>query len=313
MTELTAYLGLVPGLALCVILGANNLSTCLGTSMGARTLRYSDALTLASIGVLAGILLEGYKLSGAITRGIVSSGSPKFTFDVVLSTFVIMTFLTYRRIPISLSQVAIGAAIGSALVRRIEVNWFFTVLVASSWFLTPAVGLILAFALSLLTKRTAKRIRRALTLNTMYAYLTVFSGIYSAYVLGANTVGLIVGMVNVPTSERLLVSLIFGLATVAGMFLFGTGTMRSVAENIIGLNPSASFAAQTGGAMTVHAFTQFGIPVSVSQAVVGGIFGSAIPRRIVVRNDRLVKEVFLGWTIGPFFGAVLAMLIATFL
>ena len=313
MAELAAYVDFLPGLALCVVLGANNLSTCLGTSVGGRTLRYSEALGFASIGVLAGIALEGYKLSGAITSGIVSSGSPEFAFDVALSTFVIMTFFTYHRIPISLSQVAIGAAIGAAFVRGIRVNWLFTALVASSWFLTPAVGLMLAFALSLVTKRAAKRIRKALTLNALYAYLTVFSGIYSAYALGANTVGLIVGMVGVPRSERLVVSLIFGLATIVGMFLFGRGTTRSVAENIIGLSPSASFAAQMGGAMTVHGFTQFGIPVSVSQAVVGGIFGAAIPRRIVVRNDRLIREMFIGWTVAPLLGAVLGMLIAAFL
>jgi PiT family inorganic phosphate transporter len=67
------------------------------------------------------------------------------------------------------------------------------------------------------------------------------------------------------------------------------------------------------GAMTVHGFTQLGIPVSVSQAVVGGIFGAAILHRIVVRNDRLIREMFLGWTVAPLLGAVLGMLIAAFL
>lgn len=65
--------------------------------------------------------------------------------------------------------------------------------------------------------------------------------------------------------------------------------------------------------MTVHGFTQLDIPVSVSQAVVGGIFGAAIPRRIVVRNDRLIREMFIGWTVAPLLGAVLGMLIAAFL
>ena len=281
--------------------------------MGSGALKYSEALALASIGVLAGIALEGYKLSGAITSGVASSSSPAFTLDVVLSTFVIMAFLTYRRIPISLSQVAVGAAVGSAIVRGIGVNWYFTSLVASSWLLTPLVGLILAFVLSLVTRKLAKSIRRVLTLNTLYAYLTVFSGTYSAYVLGANTVGLIVGMVDLPNSEHLLVSTAFGLATIIGMILFSKGTTRSVAENIIGLNPSASFAAQMGGAMTVHGFTQFSIPVSVSQAVVGGIFGAAIPRKIVVRNDRLIREIIIGWTVAPLVGACLAMVIAAFM
>lgn len=313
MAELLTYLGLLLGLVLCVTLGANNLSTCLGTSMGSKVLKYSEALALAAIGVLAGIALEGYKLSGAITSGVVSSNSAAFRLDIMLATFLIMAFLTYRKIPISLSQVAVGAAIGAAIAHGIEVNWYFTTLIASSWLLTPLVGLSLAFALSQLTRRVAKTIRRVLTLNTLYAYLTVFSGIYSAYSLGANTVGLIVGMIDLPRSEYLLLLAAFGLATIVGMVLFSKGTARSVAENIIGLNPSASFAAQMGGALTVHGFTQFGIPVSVSQAVVGGIFGAAIPRKIVVRNDRLTREMVIGWTIAPLAGATLGMAIAAFM
>jgi len=310
LAGLAAYFGLLSGLALCVVLGANNLSTCLGTSMGARALRYPQALVLASIGLLAGILLEGEKLSGAITSGIVSSSDPKFALAVALSSFVMMAFLTFRKLPISLSQVAIGAALGSAFALGIQVNWGFALLVASSWLLTPMVGLVIAIALSLMTRQAVKKVRRILTFNTLYAYLTIFSGVYASYTLGANTVGLIIGMVEAPQREHLLISIAFGIATILGMLGFSRGTTRSVAENIVGLNPSASFAAQMGGALTVHGFTEFGMPVSVSQAVVGGIFGAAIPRNIVVRNDRLTREIIVGWTVAPFLGAVLAFLFA---
>jgi len=293
------------------MLGANNLSTCLGTSMGARTLRYSHALGLASVGVLAGIVLEGKKLSGAITSGIVSQGNPEFAVNVVFSSFVIMGLLTYRKLPISLSQVAVGAAVGSAIADGIAVNWTFTILVASSWLLTPLLGFAVAIMLSFVTRKIAKRIKKVISLNILYAYVTVFSGIYAAYSLGANTVGLLVGMVETPESWSLGFPLAFGLATVLGMLAFSRGTTRSVAENIVGLSPSASFAAQMGGAVTLHGFTQLGIPVSVSQAVVGGIFGAAIPRRIVVRNDRLTREILLGWTAAPLLGAGLAFLVAS--
>jgi PiT family inorganic phosphate transporter len=148
-------------------------------------------------------------------------------------------------------------------------------------------------------------------MNLLYGYLTIISGIYGAYVLGANTVGLIVGMIGAPKSQYPPLSLGFGLATILGMVFLSRGTTRSVAENIVGMSPSASFAAQMGGAITVHSFTQFGIPVSVSQAVIGGVFGAAIPRNIVVRNDRLTKEIILGWTVAPLVGAILAYLFAS--
>lgn len=311
--QLTSYLSMIPSLALCVILGANNLSTCLGTSVGAQRLRYSQALALASIGVMAGILLEGGKLSRAITLGITSFSDPQFTIVVTLSSLAVMILLTHWKLPISLSQVAVGAAVGAAMAGGIQINRIFTLLVAFSWLLTPVVGFVIADALSLMTRRIQKGIRGVFTQNIMYSYLTIISGVYASYALGANTLGTILGMVDVPPSQHLLVSIVFGLATVVGMLLFSRGTTLNVAENIVGLSPSASFAAQMGGAATVHGFTQFGIPVSVSQAVVGGIFGAAIPRKIVVRNDRLTKEIVLGWTLEPLLGAGLALVIQAML
>jgi len=303
------YLTIVPSLLLCAVLGANNLSTCLGTSIGSRRIRYSQALTLASIGTIAGVLLEGSKLSHFVTSMVLSSTSPQFPVIVTVSTLTVMIFLTYRRLPISLSQVAVGAALGAALAAGIEVNWEFALLIASSWILTPFVGFAIATLLSRLAARIGKQVRGVFTQNIMYSYLTIVSGVYASYALGANAVGLILGMVDVPSSLHLLVSLTFGVATILGMLFFSKGTTLSVAENIVGLSPSASFASQMGGAAAVHGFTQLGIPVSMSQAVVGGIFGAAISRKIVVRNYRLIREIALGWTVAPLLGAILAIAI----
>jgi PiT family inorganic phosphate transporter len=313
MVEPASGLTLVPNFILCVVLGANNLSTCLGTSIGSHRLRYSQALVLASVGVMAGILLEGDKLYGAITIGLVSSASPQFVLSVTLSTLILMVLLTYRKLPISLSQVAVGAAVGAAVALAIQVNWTFTLLVALSWLLTPLAGFVAGDLLFHVTRSITRRIRGVFTQNVLYSYLTILSGVYSSYVLGANTVGLIIGMANVAVSIRPLVSVAFGLATILGMVLFSRGTTLSVAENIVGLSPSAAFAAQMGGAATVHGFTQVGIPVSVSQAAVGGIFGAAIPRKFAVRNDRLTREIIIGWTAAPLLGAALSFLIASFM
>jgi PiT family inorganic phosphate transporter len=302
------YVDLAAGIGLCAVLGANNLSACLGSSVGVRALKYRQALVLASIGLLAGVVLEGYKVSGAISSGIVKTNDPEFALAVELSSLVLMYVITCKRIPVSLSQVAVGAAIGSGIARGISINWDFATIVATSWLLTPLVGFTLALMLSFATKLLVKRSRSALHLNLFYAYLTVISGVYAAYALGANTVGFVVGMNEVSGISSILLSIIFAFAAIVGMVVFGRGTTQSVAENIIGLSPSASFAAQMGGAITVHGFTEVGIPVSVSQAVVGGIFGAAVPRKIVVRNSRLTREIIFGWTIAPILGAALGFL-----
>jgi PiT family inorganic phosphate transporter len=300
---------MISSFLLCIVLGANNLSACLGTSISARRIRYSQALALASIGLIAGILFEGNKLSEAITLGVTATNNPQIALVVALSGLAVMIFLTYRKLPISLSQVAVGAAVGAAVVAGVEVNWIFTLLVVISWLLTPVAGFTAANMISRITRRVGKRVKGVFTQNVAYSYLTILSGVYASYALGANTVGLIIGLVEFPASQRFFVSLLLGMATILGMLLFGRGTTLSVAENIVGLSPSASFASQVGGAATVHWFTQFGIPVSVSQAVVGGIFGASTHGKFVVRNDRLTREIILGWTAAPLLGAVLGAVI----
>jgi len=304
-------LQIFPALGLCAILGANNFSTCLGTSVGSRTLRYSHALVLGSIGLLAGLFIEGNKLSRVVTTGIVPSTTPQLLFAVTISSLIIMIFLTIAKLPISLSQVLVGAVVGAAIGSDIQVNWLYTIGIASSWVFTPMIAFAIGISLTHLTKKITKRIRSIIKLNLAYSYLTVVSGVYAAYTLGANTLGLIIGLA--PTgAHSIIVSILFGLATILGMFLFSRGTTRSVAENIIGLNQSEAFASQLAGAFTVQAFTELRTPVSVSQAVVGGIYGTTIPHKIVVRNDRLTRELIFGWTIAPLMGACLAFLIAYF-
>jgi len=305
---LVAILKLFPALCLCVILGANNFSTCLGTSVGSRTLRYSHALILGSVGILAGLFIEGDKLSKVVTMGMVQSATPQLLFAVTISSLVIMAFLTLAKLPISLSQVLVGAVVGAAMGSGIQVQWLYTIGIASSWISAPIIAFIIGILLSYLTKKATKRFKSIITLNLAYSYLTVLSGVYAAYTLGANTLGLIIGLA--PTRMHgFAVSTLFGLATILGMLIFSRGTTRSVAENIVGMSPSEAFASQLAGAITVQGFTELRTPVSVSQAVIGGIYGTTIPRKIVVRNDRLTRELIFGWTVAPLIGACLAYLI----
>jgi len=301
------------GAALCLVLGANNIATCLGTAMSSRAIRYRHAVLVASMGLMAGVVLEGGKLSNAVTRGVAPEVGLDALLAATLSALTIMAFLTWLRLPISMTQVFVGAVVGATLARGGMINLWFTGLVVISWLLTPVAGVTAAIVISLVTRAVAKRIRRVILLNIAYTWLTIASGFYSSYVLGANGVGLVAGASGAPPQLRPWVAVGLGTATVAGMIIFGRGTTRSVAENLVGLNMPAAMAAQIGGAMTVHGFTQVGMPVSISQAVVGGIFGPPMLRKLVVRNSRLVRQLILWWTAAPLSAAIIAFGLATVL
>lgn len=148
-----------------------------------------------------------------------------------------------------------------------------------------------------------------MTLNRLYANLTLLAGFYAAYALGANTLGLLVGMFPTSVGDPLLLSLLFSASTIFGIFFLSQGTVRSVSDNLVGLNPSTALSAQFGGAASAHLFTQLGLPVSLSQVVIGGMEGAASVKRIAITNKRLLVEIIAGWTVGPVLGAIASFLL----
>jgi PiT family inorganic phosphate transporter len=293
---------------LCAVLGGNNFSTCLGASLGAGIVKLSDAALVASAGVLVGSLLEGFKLSNVLGGQILPSLSTSGLFVVLITSLLVITAVTVFRLPLSLTQVAVGAGWGLALATGVRIGGTYSVAVVLSWILSPALALILSAVIEDGMLRLSRKVKDVLALNRLYANLTLIAGFYAAYALGANTIGLIVGMFT-QMESRLSLSLIFSAATILGMFFLSRGTVRSVADNFVGLNPSTALSAQFGGAVSAHLFTELGLPVSISQVVIGGMSGAVSVKRVVIMNRRILQQVIAGWTIGPMAGAMISFLL----
>jgi phosphate/sulfate permease len=61
--------------------------------------------------------------------------------------------------------------------------------------------------------------------------------------------------------------------------------------------------------LSVHAFTQLSLPVSISQVVIGGMSGAASVKRMAITNKRIIQQVIAGWTIGPLAGVAISFLL----
>jgi PiT family inorganic phosphate transporter len=294
---------------LCAVLGGNNFSTCLGASFGAGIIKLSDAMLIASVGVLAGTLLEGYKLSKVFGGQILPALSTSGLVVILLTGLSVMVIVTFFRLPLSLSQVLVGAGWGLALAADTQVASAYSITVLLSWVLSPALGFFLSAIIESVVLKLGRRAKDVLALNRMYANLTLIAGFYAAYTLGANTLGLVVGLLSSNVGDRLSLSLALSTATIVGILFLSKGTVRSVADNLVGLNPSTALSAQFGGAMSVHVFTQLGLPVSISQVVIGGMSGAASVKHMSITNKRIIQQVIAGWTIGPVAGIVLSFLL----
>lgn len=298
------------GLLVCSILGANNASACFGASVGAGLAKYSILAGVAALGAFLGVLLEGPKLSKAISGGILTLEiDANLLWTIMITIFIVITIATIFHLPLSLSEALIGSAIGIGLERQMSLNLGFTLTIFISWLINPFFAAILSAIIHKIMTHYIYKIKNLLTLNYIYVTFSLSLSFYVAYVLGANTVGLINGLYASFISKAWIGAVMFGAATAMGIFFLSRGITKSVGKEIIGISPLSALVAQMSGALTIHFFTQLGIPVSVTQALIGGIFGIGLAKTMVLVNKRMIQGIIMGWALAPLSGLVISYLI----
>ncbi|MEN3055998.1 MAG: inorganic phosphate transporter, partial [Candidatus Methanosuratincola petrocarbonis] len=96
-----------------------------------------------------------------------------------------------------------------------------------------------------------------------------------------------------------------------GGILFGRKVSTTVGERIAVMGPQTAFACQIGGALTVHLFTQGGIPVSISHAIIGGVAGGALSKGFRALNAASWARLAALWFLTPILTLALAWLVHT--
>ncbi|MCD6592972.1 anion permease [Candidatus Bathyarchaeota archaeon] len=308
--SISLFLLFVTGLFISAILGANNASACFGANVGAGFVRYRTAAVLAALGVFLGVIIEGAKLSRAVYHGVLGEVSMEAMTIIMVTAMIIIGVATIFRLPLSLSESLIGSAVGIGIGSQINVNWRFTLTVFAFWVINPFFSAILSVAICRVLSYATSRVKNILTLNYIYGKVASALSFYVAYVLGANTLGLVSGIYVPFMPIKEIIPLLFGLAAALGIYFLSRGITESVGREIIGLSPVTALVSQLSGAITVHLFTQFGLPVSITQAQVGGILGIGIAKRIVFMNKRKSRNIILGWMLAPLAGAIISWLLS---
>ena len=121
----------------------------------------------------------------------------------------------------------------------------------------------------------------------------------------ANVTGIYVGS-GLLTAET--ASLIGGLSIVSGVLTYGKKVMMTVGKSIVPLDPYSAFVVVLAEALTLHIFTQIGVPVSSSQAVVGAVVGVGLVGGLRTINPLILLRIAIGWIMTPTLAGVLGFL-----
>jgi PiT family inorganic phosphate transporter len=328
-----AILFLSSGLLLGWSLGANDGANVFGTAVGARMVRFRTAALISGVAVVLGAVLAGAGAShtlealGAVDR---IAGS----FVVALAAGVSVFGMSRSGLPVSTSQAVVGALIGWNVFAQRETDPVILARIVGTWVASPILAAIVAAVGYVILKAWIRR--RALHLLRADVYLRfglILAGAFGAYSLGANNVANVVGpfvdavpLAPVAVAPGLTLSgehqlhLLGGLAIALGIATYSHRVMETVGRSLFRLSPEAAFVVVLSSAVVLFVFASqelagllagWGlpriplVPVSSTQAVVGGIVGIGLLRGGRGVRFRVLGEIAGSWVLTPIAAGIL--------
>ena len=306
---------IVFGAVLAFLLGWNNSGVIMGSSYGCGVSSINRSRVVIGLGVMSGAFMEGNKMSHTVFGGLTSDTLPlevetTMVLAIFLTSTVILFTFSMLRIPSSLSLIAVGASMGAILGLSLTLEVNYALVLVASWLSLPLLSAFLTMlAYQPITLFVSKfSLAGADLITRLSATLGIF---ILSYVLGANNVGFINGLYAPLLSEpiQVIATLAISASTIIGVVLFGRAITEVIGERFVVLSPQGVFTSMTVSAACVWVFTQGGIPISITYALIGSIVGAALVKRIAILNIRVLHGIVFGATGSVLLSCILAFFI----
>jgi PiT family inorganic phosphate transporter len=288
-------------------LGANDSANIFGTGYATGIVKYRTAILLTAVFVVIGAMVEGPKCMEIV--GDLSRLTALDAFYCALAGAITMTVLTVLAIPASCSQAIIGAVIGAGILSS-TADFSKVYKIVACWVFTPICALFTAYLLHHILGLVINKTMRSLTKRSLlYSAGILLAGCYGSYSLGANNVANVTGIyVGSRVLSAEVAALVGGLSIAFGVLTYSRRVMDTVGKGIVPLDPFSALVAVLAEALSLHLFTQIGVPVSSSQAIVGAVVGVGLVGDLQTVSVKMLARIGVGWIMTPISGGVLAYL-----
>ena len=289
---------LLGGIFLGWSLGANDASNVFGAAVASRMLKFWTAAILASVFVLVGAVVSGQ--AGIETlKGLTRLDLEQAIISSVAAAITV-TIMTILGLPVSTSQSVVGAILGIGILNN-QLNLSGLVKVVACWIGTPVggaiTGILAYYALGAIYNRMALNLFDS---DMLLRTCLVIAGSYGAYTLGANNVANVTAVfVGAELIGILSAALIGGASIALGILTFSRPVMETVGRKLVRLDPFSSLVVVLSMGITTHVYTLIGVPVSTSQAVVGGVLGVGIVKGVNTVSRKTLYNIILAWCLTP--------------
>ena len=327
------YFFLISGVFLGWSLGANHAANVFGTAVASKMVRFKTAATLCSVFVILGAVFGGAGTTATLGKlGAVNAMAGAFM--VTLAAALSVYWMTKLKLPVSTSQAIIGAILGWNLFAGASTDVSSLTRIISSWGAAIVLTALLAALLYLLFRAVLMRLRiHLLALDAYTRAGLIVVGAFGAYSLGANNIANVMGVFVPVTPFRDIVVagmftltgvqqlfLLGGIAIAVGVFTYSKKVIQTVGNDLLKLSPLAAFVVVLAESIVLFLFSSKGlegwllahglpaiplVPISSSQAVIGGIIGIGIVRKGRDIRYRVLGDIALGWLATPLLAGVI--------
>lgn len=295
-----------------VLNGANDGGAMLAAALKARGLRLIVSLGLLSAALVVVPLVIGMRVADTLTSGLVTADratQPWLIGVGVVAAIVVVGALTAASLPTSLTLGMVGGIVGAGIGRGFPVMAGEVVRVLLIGIAAPVVGGLLAMGLARVVALVLAvgdgarlgRLHRIGAVIQAVAYATN-DGQKMVAVLAVTSIG-----VGVPT--LIAVAILFAIGTMLGIRAAAT----TLGSQILRASPREEVTAQLASSVAVLGSAALGAPVSMTQALSGGLIGTGMLRGRRQVRWQVARQLALAWMMtlpsAAVVGAVVAVVV----
>ncbi|MFH1010118.1 MAG: anion permease [bacterium] len=315
-------------------LGANDGANVFGTAVATRMVRFRTAAIICSIFVVLGAVFSG----GGATKTLGELGSINAlggAFTATLFAGITVYWMTKLGFPVSTSQAIVGAIIGWNYFAGTLTNYESLLKIFATWVVCPILSAGLSAAFYLLFRWGLQKGKiHLLRMDALTRAGLVLVGAFGAYSLGANNIANVIG-VFVPAypfgsvtlagaiqfSSAQFLFLLGGLAIALGVFTYSHRVMMTVGNDLVKLTPITALIVVLAHGIVLFLFASQSleswlirqglppiplVPVSSSQAVIGGVLGIALVKGGRGIRYRVLGGIAASWIATPIVAGILS-------
>lgn len=302
------YFAIAISLFFAMNIGASGAAASMGVAYGAGAIKKAwQALLLCAIGVYSGAVLGGGEVVKTISSGIMPQEyiTVKIVIIILISATSSLFFANLLGIPLSTSEVTVGAVVGVGMAYKVLFVQSLLVIM-SFWVIVPLIAFVIALICGKLLYKVQHR--GLLKDHPILTVLLVLAGFFEAFSAGMNNVANAVGPLVGAGMMDVTIGIMLGGAFVAiGAILLGKRVLETNGKKIMRFQKPEGILISSTGALLVGISSIFGLPVPLTQVTSSSIIGMGMAKNgKQILHKHIVKKIIRIWVVSPIFSLVIS-------